>query len=365
MFSPCFEGKTTLAHVVARHAGYNVVEVNASDDRSTESFQKLLKSATQMRSVIDKDQRPNCLVFDEIDGAPAASIEHLIKFVTGKEKPKKGLKVKNTLKRPIICICNDLYVPALRSLRQIAFIVNFPPTASARLAERLRDIARHQKIKTDMGALLALCEKTHNDIRSCLSVLHFFKTLKKPVTLTDVCKSNIGQKDMQKGLFAVWQDIFLIERPKVKIASLERGMKDVERDKLYVDSSLRSRMRKVVDTVNSFGDYERLMQGVFENYPHMNIKDSSLVGTSRAVEWFCYCDILYRHIYSLQNYSLSTYLQYAFVTWHFVFGTSKWQKLTYPNKAYEVSSVFNLFCHQRMYIVYTGSSRKIAKNFKG
>jgi len=29
-------GKTTLAHVVAKHAGYNVVEMNASDDRSIE-----------------------------------------------------------------------------------------------------------------------------------------------------------------------------------------------------------------------------------------------------------------------------------------------------------------------------------------
>ena len=31
-------GKTTLAHVVASHAGYNVVEINASDDRSLEAF---------------------------------------------------------------------------------------------------------------------------------------------------------------------------------------------------------------------------------------------------------------------------------------------------------------------------------------
>ena len=76
------------------------------------------------------------------------------------------------------------------------------------------EIARKQKIRTDMGALLALAEKTSNDIRSCLSVLHFFKSQKKDVRLADIQKNSIGQKDMQKGLFTVWQEVFQIQRPK-------------------------------------------------------------------------------------------------------------------------------------------------------
>jgi len=31
-------GKTTLAHIAARHAGYNVVEINASDERTPDMF---------------------------------------------------------------------------------------------------------------------------------------------------------------------------------------------------------------------------------------------------------------------------------------------------------------------------------------
>lgn len=31
-------GKTTLAHIAAKHAGYNIVELNASDDRGPEAF---------------------------------------------------------------------------------------------------------------------------------------------------------------------------------------------------------------------------------------------------------------------------------------------------------------------------------------
>lgn len=69
------------------------------------------------------------------------SIEVLIKFINGKSTgkgkgKKKGEESTKILRRPIICICNDAYVPALRPLRQLAFIVHFPPTASARLELR-------------------------------------------------------------------------------------------------------------------------------------------------------------------------------------------------------------------------------------
>ena len=116
-------GKTTLAHVIANHAGYNVVEMNASDDRALATFKTKLDAATQMQSVLSRDQRPNCLVIDEIDGSPAATINHLVNLITGKGG-KKGKKAE-LLQRPIICICNDLWVPALRPLKALCMVVSF------------------------------------------------------------------------------------------------------------------------------------------------------------------------------------------------------------------------------------------------
>ena len=74
------------------------------------------------------DQRPNCLIIDEIDGSIAPVVSFLVDLITGKEKQatkanKKG-KRDIVLQRPIICICNDLYVPALRPLRQQALLVS-------------------------------------------------------------------------------------------------------------------------------------------------------------------------------------------------------------------------------------------------
>lgn len=113
-------GKTTLAHLVARHAGYNVVEINASDERGPEAFREALLAATEMRSLIGRDPKPNCLILDEIDGASAASIDLLIKYVQGKLVPKRkknteaAKKNNDGCKRPVICICNEAYTPSLK-----------------------------------------------------------------------------------------------------------------------------------------------------------------------------------------------------------------------------------------------------------
>lgn len=61
--------------------GYNAVEMNASDDRSPEIFRNQLEAATQMQAVLGKSPKPNCLILDEIDGAPAVSVSVLMKWL--------------------------------------------------------------------------------------------------------------------------------------------------------------------------------------------------------------------------------------------------------------------------------------------
>lgn len=331
-------GKTTLAHIIAQHAGYVVREMNASDDRTVDSFKKALENGTQMTSVLNRNNRPNCIVLDEIDGAPLPSIEFLIRFVSGQvtEKAKRGTNRKKfVLKRPIICICNDLYGANLRSLRQIAFVVNFQSMDCARLAERLLHIASKERVKSDLTALLALAEKTNGDIRSCLSMIQFFGCSRKPLTLLDVMRSSIGQKDQHKSLFNVWSAIFQIQRPK-KVLKVTDG----DQPKQIVgmsDMTAGTRMDHVLETVNSCGEYDRLIQGVHENFLRQKMQDPDMEGIIEANRWFCFDDRVQRKINTLQNYAIYPYLVYGFVSWHFSFSSMAYPSIMYPHKQYEVS----------------------------
>jgi len=83
-------------------------------------FRQILLASTEMKAVMGADPRPNCLIFDEIDGAPAASIELLLKFVQGKLMPKNKKRREHSERmsdgciRPVVCICNEPYTPLLR-----------------------------------------------------------------------------------------------------------------------------------------------------------------------------------------------------------------------------------------------------------
>lgn len=354
-------GKTTLAHIIARHAGYEVRELNASDDRTVECFKRTLEDQTQMTSVLNRDKRPNCIILDEIDGAPLPSIEFLIRFISGQisEKTKKGTnKKKFILKRPIICICNDLYGANLRTLRQIAFVVNFQQIDNARLAERLLYISHKERVKSDLTALLALAEKTSGDIRSCLSMIQFFSCSKKPLTLLDVMKSNIGQKDQHKGLFSVWSSIFQIQRPKkvIKTASDQQQRQVVG----MTDMSAATRMEHVLDCVNSCGELERLIQGVFENFLRQKMQDPNMEGIVEANRWFCFNDRIQNKINSIQNYSIYPYLFFGFVSWHFSFSSMVYPQISYPHKQYEVSQKLNTTKQ-----IFSSLKKGIVSNIRG
>lgn len=213
---------------------------------------------------------------DEIDGAPIASIEFLLRFINDQTKEPKKAKPNaaapgkskgkgggGILRRPIICICNDIYAPSLRPLRQVAFIVTFPPLDSGRLAERLQTIARKERLSTDMTTLMALAERSGNDIRSCISVLQFFANSNKPLELLDIMKSNIGQKDKQKGLFDIWSSVFQIPRMKENLDPIQTRAITVNPDVTIpqqprtVDSSLRCRVDHVLNVVHMGGETER------------------------------------------------------------------------------------------------------------
>ncbi|CAJ1967958.1 unnamed protein product [Sphenostylis stenocarpa] len=210
-------GKTTLAHVAARHCGYHVVEINASDDRSTSTIEAKILDVVQMNSVLS-DSRPKCLVVDEIDGALGdgkGAVEVLLKMISAERKPdagkqslskgqlekkasKKGSKTAS-LSRPVICICNDLYAPALRPLRQLANAHDFtnniayvlalapcmltgnnshqpspPPYTNLffRLLGRLTYICNKEGMKASAIALTALAEYTVIRVLRKFSSIH-------------------------------------------------------------------------------------------------------------------------------------------------------------------------------------------------
>ncbi|XP_071617349.1 chromosome transmission fidelity protein 18 homolog [Heliangelus exortis] len=336
-------GKTTLAHVIARHAGYNAVEMNASDDRSPEVFRTRIEAATQMRSVLGANEKPNCLIIDEIDGAPAASINVLLSIVQrkdgeGEPGARRRRQEGGLLLRPIICICNDQYVPALRPLRHQSFLLTFPRTSSSRLAQRLCEVTLQQGMRADMGALLALCQKTENDIRSCINTLQFLHGRgQKELSVQMVQTMRIGLKDQNKGLFSIWQEIFQLPKVQRHRIGMDPALPTQflvgDEDLVGMGSLTTSshRFHRILHLAVSSGEQEKLAQGLYENFLNMKLRDSSLSSVCLALEWLGFSDLLSRAVLQCQNFQLLRYLPFLPVAFHLLFAATNVPRLAYPS----------------------------------
>lgn len=347
-------GKTTLAHVIAQHAGYCVVEMNASDDRSPEAFRTRIEAATQMESVLGSGGKPNCLIIDEIDGAPMAAIQVLLGVLDRKGPPETeagaagGTRHRRAegalLMRPIICICNDQFTPSLRPLRQQAFLLQFPPTLPSRLVQRLQEIALRQGMLADPGALAALCQKTDNDIRACVNTLQFLHGRgKHELSIRAVQTVHVGMKDQRRGLFSVWQEIFQLPRAQRRQVGQDPALPihTANGDLLSDQPSLTmvaQRFQHVLRVAASAGEHEKVVQGLFENFLRMRLRDPGLGGVCVALDWLAFDDLLQRAALHGQSFQLLRYPSFLPAAFHVLFASSHVPRITFPSSQQEAQS---------------------------
>jgi chromosome transmission fidelity protein 18 len=177
-------GKTTLAHVCARQAGYEVHEINASDERSRDVVKGKIRDMVGTENVrglnqktasgiVRKSGRPVCVVVDEVDGVVGSSgageggfVKALIDLIMLDQKnstissKRKGDKFR--MLRPLVLICNDVYHPSLRQLRQSPFaeIVHVRKPAIHNVSSRLHGIFEREGVPSDADGIRRLCEAT-------------------------------------------------------------------------------------------------------------------------------------------------------------------------------------------------------------
>lgn len=319
-------GKTTLAHIAARQAGYNVIEINASDDRTGAVVQNKIGDALESQAVFNP--RPTLVVIDEVDGVSSAGgeagfIRSLLKFITDDEKAtqqhkasvstdvgskRNGKKRTNrALLRPIICICNDQYVAALRPLRPYCLTISFRPLSIPMVVARLRTICHNEGMQADARALNALCEIAESDLRSCVNSLQYIRMKSKKFTLESVA-STLAHRDMSRSSHSVVESVF-----KLLDAKKER--------KKGKSSSPESNIARIADLAMTNNEFSKILNACFAHYPKAPYHDNLFSKPTDASDWLFFYDQCERGVYERQHGELMNYMPYAVSAFHHLFAT--------------------------------------------
>lgn len=315
-------GKTTVAHILARQAGYEVLEINASDERNatvvdnnTNSEKKVSLLKTKIQNAVqshrlNNSKKPVCIVADEIDGASESGlIRVLLELVKNDERAlnrfqnedgtkrsanrKKKKNDPSLLQRPIIAICNDAYVPALRELRQCSELIHYNKCPPSAVVTRLKQICAAENIPVDTADLKEVTLAMDGDLRSCLNMLQFGMRRDK--------KNNnkLITKDTSLSLKQTTNRVF-------------HNDKDTEK---YDETGL------ILELAHSYGDYDRLLGSLFTAYPDKKFFDDMLMKPGQAGEWTFFHEQINRHIWKNQNFHLASYQGHSIVAFYNLFSS--------------------------------------------
>ncbi|KAE9394078.1 P-loop containing nucleoside triphosphate hydrolase protein [Gymnopus androsaceus JB14] len=308
-------GKTTLAHVIAKQAGYEVMEINASDARSGQIVDDRIRPMLETGYTV-KSSKPVLVIIDEIDGATGAgdnssSFIHKLVQLTQDRARKKGRSSqpgeKRTILRPIICICNDINASSLAKLRPHAAQLRFQKPADVHTVKRLREICIIEGLKAETRALSTLVAVAKGDLRGCLNTLQFINSRNEEVTEAVVRNSTKGMKEAENSIASALNSLFT---PLSKKRAKELGLND-EAETRYV-----SRLSHEVDAC---GKDSAIAIGCFLHYATLRRHDANFSRFEKANEWLMTFDALSAAMYNDGDFALSPYLPYMLVPFYPLF----------------------------------------------
>jgi len=183
------------------------------------------------------------------------------------------------------------YSPALKNLRPISIVFQCPPIATQRLAERLNIVCSTSQINADMGGLVALCDKTRNDIRSSLNTLQFLSSRSDRISTKLINELTIGLKDYEKNIYEIMNEIFFTT---------------LNNKKSLVNMEQNSKFTLIYNMCQNC-DMEKLFQALYENYLSIKFRDNNFQSVKKSNEWLMYCDTLNKQVREKQDFFLYRY----------------------------------------------------------
>ncbi|CEP60908.1 Ctf18p LALA0_S02e02432g [Lachancea lanzarotensis] len=279
-------GKTSVAHVVVKQAGYSVMEINASDERGGSGIKARVHNALFSNTL---DNQPVCLIADEIDGSLEMGFIKVLldivnsdfkatqRILSGALTKSKGRRQRKknqgqVMTRPIIAICNNIYASALEKLRPHCEIIHFQRPSENAVVERLYHVSKKENLSMDKKQLKELTELSQGDVRNCLNNLQFMAAL-----AADTKSSSLDEqvKDMSISWYRICNQVF--------------------RKDPHVDA--RHQFMKLLRDIETNSSFQKIVHGCFSMFPNVKYSDSGVKKPGIAADWLFFNDRMFQSLF--------------------------------------------------------------------
>ncbi len=238
-------GKTSSAHALANDMNWEVVELNASDQRTKLALERVAGAGSTTASLTGASRK--LILLDEADNlhgqADRGGAKAIVEIIAASQQP-------------IILIANDYYsLPG--DLKAATEPVQFRALQARSIVPRLRQICAAEGVACDPPALDAIAERAGGDMRAAVNMLYAAAIGKEHLLAGDV---HTSAKDERSTIFELVGGVF-------------KGRRDADLLRMAVE---------VEDTPDAI---EQWLEGSLDNMPDLASRAKGYACLSRADEY--------------------------------------------------------------------------------
>ncbi len=185
-------GKTSSVHALARDLSWEVIELNASDQRTAGVIERIAGSAASMGTFFGGKR---LIILDEADNIHGSADRGGMRAIAG--------LIKTTL-QPMVLIANDIYglTPTIRNL---CLEIKFGSIQSRSMIPVLKKVCENEGVLCSPDAIQQIAENAGGDLRSAMNDLQASASGKEVLELEDISTSG---RDVKENIFKAMQRIF-------------------------------------------------------------------------------------------------------------------------------------------------------------
>jgi ATPase related to the helicase subunit of the Holliday junction resolvase len=222
LHGPAGVGKTSTAHALALDMDWEIIELNASDQRTAGVIEKVAGSAASMNTLFGGKR---LIILDEADNIHGTADRGGMRAIAG--------IIKSTF-QPIVLIANDIYglTPTIRNL---CLEIKFGSVQSRSMVPALKKVCESEKISCSLDAIQQIAEDAGGDLRSAINDLQAAANGRNTLEVEDISTSG---RDVKENIFKAMQRIFKSTDCK-KALEAARGLDESPEDLVHwIDENL-------------------------------------------------------------------------------------------------------------------------------
>ena len=202
-------GKSAAAVALAREFGWDLIEMNASDQRTLTEVRRVAGTAATTGTLFKGAEGRRLVVLDEADNIHGTA-------------DRGGYRALQELLRetrnPLVLIANDQYAIPWE-IRAACLAVNFRRLMQEVIVKELERICRAEKIEAEPLALKVIAETARGDLRSAINDLQTLGMGRKRLTMKDVV---LYKRDLETNVFDFLKQLLTVTSGKDAKESLWR-----------------------------------------------------------------------------------------------------------------------------------------------